>query len=263
MSRSRPALACAVAALTLLAAGCGRAGGADPAPDGGTGALEPRLVVLAASSLTDAFTEIGERFEREHPGTEVVLSFGGSPGLVQQVLAGVPADVLVTAGTASAAGVADAGLADGAPVVVARNAVALAVPTGNPAGVGGLADLADPGLRLALCAPEVPCGAAATEALHRAGVEPRPDTLERDVRAVLTKVALGEVDAGVVYRTDIAAAADEVVEVPLPEAQAARVDYPLVVLADAPAPRAARAFADLVRSPRGRDALAGAGFVLP
>ena len=210
--RRRVLVGLALAALTLT--GCGSA----PA------AGEDRLVVLAAASLSDVLTELAAEHERSHPGTEVVTSFGGSSALAQQVVAGAPADVLVAASPSAVQVVLDAGAAVGEPVVVARNRLQIAVPAGNPGRVRALADLARPELAVALCAVQVPCGAAAERTLAAAGVQAAPDTLEQDVRAVLAKVRLGEVDAGLVYRTDVLAAGDEVEGLPLPPGADAAVE---------------------------------------
>lgn len=249
----------AVLALPLAACGEQAAQGAGTTSDAITG----EVVVLAAASLTDAFTELAADFEAAHPGVTVTLGLGGSSALAQQVVAGAPADVLATASPGTMATVADAGGLVGEPTVVARNRLQIAVPAGNPAGVTGLADLGDASLAVALCAEQVPCGAAARRVLAAAGVTPAPDTLEPDVRAVLTKVRLGEVDAGLVYRTDVLAAGDDVEGIDVPEADAAVTDYPIAVVADAPNPRAAEAFVAHVRGEAGRKVLADAGFELP
>ena len=159
--------------------------------------------------------------------------------------------------------VVDASGAAGEPTVFARNVLQLVVPTGNPAGVTGLDDLADPELTIALCAPEVPCGSAAEELFAAAGLTAAPDTLEQDVKAVLSKVELGEVDAALVYRTDVLAAGDAVEGIDLPEAEDAANEYPVVVLAESPNPAAAQAFVDMVLSADGQDVLTGAGFQAP
>jgi molybdate transport system substrate-binding protein len=248
--------AAAAGAVVALLAACA------PAAPGG-GGLEDRVTVLAAASLTDVLGRLATTFRDQHPGTEVALSFGGSSTLATQVVQGAPADVLVTASEETMAPVVGADLVAGTPRVVATNVLELAVPRGNPAGVRGLADLADPDLRIALCAPQVPCGAVSRELLDRAGVTAAPDTLEQDVRAVLTKVELGEVDAGLVYATDVRAAGDAVQGIELPEASRVPTAYPVAVLAGAPHPRAAAAFADLLASEQGRAALRDAGFSAP
>jgi molybdate transport system substrate-binding protein len=207
--------------------------------------------------------ELGAAYEKAHPGRGVTFTFAGSASLAQQVVAGAPIDVLATASDATMRTAVDAGRADGEPAVFARNALEIAVPVGNPARVTSLADLARPGLKLAVCAAGVPCGDAADESLRTAGVDVRPVTRERDVKAVLTKVQLGEVDAGIVYRTDVRAAAGKVEGVPVLEADQVRTRCLVVVVREAADAVAAREFVDLVRSADGRAVLRKAGFELP
>ena len=266
--RRRRRLLAALAAVALLLAGCGSGAGDGGAPGAAvTGAagqeLSGEVVVFAAASLTDTFTELGAAFEAAHPGVTVSFGFGGSSALAAQVAAGAPADVFAAASPSTMQTVVDAGAAAGEPTVFVRNVLQVVVPAGNPAGVTGLADLADPDLAVALCAPEVPCGVAAEKVFAAAGLTPSPDTLEQDVKAVLTKVELGEVDAALVYRTDVLAAGDAVEGIEVAEAEQAVNDYPLVVLAEAPNPDAAAAFVDLVLSQDGQDVLTGAGFRAP
>lgn len=254
------------ALLPLLAAGCaaGHANQASPAEEAASGdPVTGELVVLAAASLTDVFGRLSDRFEAAHPGVRVELGLGGSSSLARQVIDGAPADVLATADSATMDTVVEGlrGQRIDTPALMATNALEIAVPAGNPADVVGLVDLTDPALAVALCAPEVPCGAAAQRAFDAAGVSPAPDTLESDVSAVLTKVRLGEVDAALVYRTDVLRAHDEVEGIPFPEAPVN--DYPVVVLPDARNPAAARAFVDLVLSDEGRQVLRDAGFDVP
>jgi molybdate transport system substrate-binding protein len=250
--------------LVLLLAGCGGSADGDAAATPSTSPAGPSgtLTVFAAASLTDVFTDLGERLEADHPGLDVQFSFAGSSALAAQLTQGAPADVFASANEAQMAVVVDAGLADD-PQVFAANVLQLAVPAGNPAGVTGLADLAREELAVALCAPQVPCGAAAEDVLAAAGVTAAPDTLEEDVRAALTKVELGEVDAALVYTTDVTAAGDAVEGIDVPEAEQAVNDYPVAVLADAPNPEAAAAFLALVRSGEGQQALVDAGFRVP
>ncbi len=242
-----------LALAALLVAGCG-------APD--TGA-DGRITVFAAASLTETFTRLGEEFEAANPGVDVVLNFGGSSALAQQIGQGAPADVFASASPTTMAQVVDAGGTAAEPVTFARNRLAIAVPAGNPAGITGLADFADAEAKIALCAEQVPCGAAAKRAFEAAGVTARPDTLEQDVKAVLTKVRLGEVDAALVYRTDVRSAGGEVEGVDFPEADRAVNDYPIAPLAEARNAAGARAFVDHVRSDRGRAVLVEAGFDAP
>lgn len=232
-------------------------GGAEPGP--ATAGVSGTVNVFAAASLTQAFERLGRDFQAARPGVTVTFNFGASSALAQQVVAGAPADVFAAASPATMQVVVDAGDASG-PAVFARNRLEIAVPAGNPGEVTGLPDLARPELTIALCATQVPCGAAAVEVFAAAGLDPAPDTLEQDVKAVLSKVVLGEVDAGLVYRTDVLAADDDVVGIAFPEAQQAVNDYLLVALSAAPNATAARAFTSYVLSAEGQRALVDAGF---
>nr|WP_260407947.1 molybdate ABC transporter substrate-binding protein [Planomonospora venezuelensis] len=220
------------------------------------------MTVFAAASLTGTFTELGRAFEAAHPDITVRFNFGSSATLAQQIVQGAPADVFAAASPATMKTVTDASLA-GPPVTFARNRLQIAVPAGNPAGIDALEDLADAEVKVALCAAQVPCGAAAARALEAAGVEVTPVTLEQDVKATLTKVVLGEVDAALVYVTDVRASGGEVEGIDFPEAARAVNDYPIAVLSTAPAGQAAQRFVDAVRSAQGRDVLARAGFEVP
>jgi len=246
----------------VLLAGCG---GDDSTAAGGDGRdpITGTVTVLAASSLTEVFTELGSRLEARHPGTNVQFSFAASSELATQVTSGAPADVFASASAATMTQVVDGGGAAGEPAVFARNRLAIAVPWDNPGQVKGLADFARKGLKVALCAPEVPCGAAAATVFDAAGITAAADTLEPDVKAALTKVDLGEVDAAMVYRTDVRAGGARVTGIDFPEAAEAVNDYPIVVVRGAPNRRAARAFVALVLSPGGRSVLTEAGFERP
>jgi len=253
----RAALAGA-AALTLALTGCG---GSDDAPADKKGGGP--VTVFAAASLTESFTKLGKDFEAAHPGTTVTFNFAGSSALATQITQGAPADVFAAASPATMKTVTDAGDAAGDPVTLVRNQLVIAVAKGNPKRVGGLADLAGPGVKVALCAEQVPCGAAAKKALGAAGVQLTPATLEQDVKGALAKVRLGEVDAALVYRTDVRTAATELDAVEFPESAQAVNDYPIVVLKHAGNPDGARAFVDFVRSDVGRAVLTDAGFQAP
>lgn len=243
----------------LLTAGCAHTGSARSETTGVAGPL----TVLAAASLTESFGTLGREFEAAHPGVRVTLSFGASTTLAAQITQGAPADVFAPAAPEPMETVRKAGEIAGDTRTFARNVLAIAVPPGNPGHVTGVADLARPGLRLALCAPQVPCGAAADTVLRAAGVAAHPVTLAKDVKLVLSLVKLGEVDAGLVYRTDVRSAAGTVVGVDIPDATVAVNDYPIGVVSHAPNPVAARAFVDLVLSRTGRTVLRDAGFILP
>ncbi|MDQ4084810.1 MAG: molybdate ABC transporter substrate-binding protein [Actinomycetota bacterium] len=260
----RRRLAALLAACVLLpAGGCGGPEGAGTQAAARPGALSGELVVFAASSLTEAFSRIGRRFEAAHPGVDVTFSFAGSSTLGPQVSAGAPADVFAAADRRTMGRVVAAGATAGPPVLFARNRLQIAVPADNPGRVHGLADFAREELRVALCAPAVPCGTAAQRAFGAAGVTARPDTLEQEVKAVLTKITLGEVDAGLVYRTDVRAAGPDVRGMDFPESGRAVNDYVMATVEQAPNPEVAKAFVGYVRSRAGREVLADAGFDLP
>ena len=266
MSADRPARWVAAVLLTTLAvAGCGRGESeATTAPDAAAdgGAIEGELTVFAAASLADVFAELAGVLEARHPGVTVRLELGASSSLREQVLAGAPADVFAAADERNVAAVVDAGEAS-SPVGFATNELQIAVPAGNPAGVQGLADLADEDLLVGLCAVEVPCGSLARQAFGRAGLTPRPDTEEPDVRALLAKIRSGDLDAGVVYRTDVRASAPAVEGIDLPADIAVATTYPLVVLDRTTERDVADAFVALVTSEEGRTVLSAAGFGAP
>lgn len=246
-----------VSALAVAAvAGCG--GSADGDGDGGGGATT--LTVFAAASLQGAFEELAEQFEAEHDGVEVQLSFAGSSDLVAQIQQGAPADVFASADTANM----DKLVADGLvaePQDFASNTLDIAVPPGNPAGIATLTDLAEPGLNLVLCAPEVPCGAASVTVEEAAGLDLEPVSEEQSVTDVLNKVSAGEADAGLVYVTDVAAAGDDVEGIEFPEASSAVNTYPIAAVDDED--ELASEFVDLVLGDEGRAVLAGFGFAAP
>src|SRR6185295_1432782 len=192
------------------------------------------VTVFAAASLTSAFQAIAAAYEKEHTGAKVQLNFAGSPTLVQQIRDGAPADVFASADEANVQKLVDAGEIEGAPVIFARNTLQIAVAAGNPKHVTGLSDLGKPGLVIALCGPTVPCGRYAAEAFAKAGVPVPSASQELDVKAVTTKVALGEADAGVVYVTDVRAAGAKVDGVVIPEASNVVARYPIAVTKRAP-----------------------------
>ncbi len=245
-----------LAALSLAA--CADDSGAS-GPQSRPGPPRGPVTVFAASSLTGVFGQIVAGFEAENPGTTVTVNYGASSALAQQIVAGAPADVFAAASPATMQTVTDAV----SPRVFARNTLEIAVPPGNPGKVTGLADFAKAPLKIALCAAKVPCGAAATKVFAAAGITPAPDTLEQDVKATLSKVELGEVDAALVYKTDVLAAGPKVTGIAFPESAQAVNDYPLAVLGAAPHAAVAQAFVAYVLSPEGQKALAGAGFQSP
>ena len=242
---------------TLALAGCGAPD--DAADDEVTGTV----TVFAAASLTEVFTELGDQLELQDPGLDVQFNFAGSSALATQLTQGAPADVFASADTEQMDVVTNNGLVSTAPALFATNVLEIAVPAGNPGGITGLADLADPEKTIALCAAEVPCGAAAEQVFDAAGLTAAPDTLEEDVKAALTKVTLGEVDAALVYATDVQAAGSAVEGIEFPESADAVNGYPICPLTGAPNPAGARAFVELVGSAAGQEALTAAGFGTP
>lgn len=246
----------ALVAVVLLAAACGAS---RPAATEIAGGPRGTIVVFAAASLKDTFTTLATDFEKAHSGTHVVNSFGGSDSLAAQIVQGAPVDVFAAANTVTMATVTKAGDAS-RPVEFVKNELEIAVPQGNPRHIASLADTAAAGVKLALCAPTVPCGSAAAKAYAAAGVTPHPVTLEENVTAVLTKVELGEVDAGLVYRTDVKSTAGKVAGVPFPEAGQAINAYPIAVVTTGKNADGAKAFVDFVLSPFGQRVLTDAGF---
>jgi len=230
------------------------------------GEEDTTLTVFAAASLTEAFDEIAADFEADHPDVDVALSLAGSSSLVAQIQQGAPADVVATADRATM----DALVADdlvGTPQTFATNTLEIAVPPGNPADVSALTDLTDPDLNVVVCAPEVPCGAATTAVVDRAGLTLQPVSEEQSVTDVLGKVTAGEADAGLVYVTDVARAGDRVEGVAFDESDAAVNTYPVATVDRAgqspDQADLAQQFVDAVLSDDGQAVLADLGFAAP
>jgi molybdate transport system substrate-binding protein len=256
MVRSRIRLAAVLAATALALAGCGAGG----QRSGGAAASPGELKVFAAASLTAAFGKLGERFTAANGGTRVRFNFAGSQALATQLRQGAPADVFASADTANMDRVRDL---VGTPQNFAGNLLQIVVEHGNPKGVTGLEDLARGDLKVVLAAEEVPAGKYARQVLDRAGVRVRPVSLEDNVKAVVTKVALGEADAGIVYATDVTAGGDKVQGVDIPVRQNVVATYPIATVKASSMQDQARAFMDLVRSAEGQALLEGFGFLPP
>ncbi|MQA07331.1 MAG: molybdate ABC transporter substrate-binding protein [Pseudonocardiaceae bacterium] len=245
--------ACAVLlGCCLLASGC--TGSAEP---GGT------LTVLAASSLTESFGALEKRFEADHPGVDVRISYDGSATLAQQVNNGVPADVFAAADERNMAKVVRADSVAGRPKVFATNRLSIVVGRGNPKRIRGLPDLGRGDLTVVVCSPEVPCGGTTGRVTRAAGVRLHPASEEQNVKSVLNKVKTGEADAGLVYVTDVRAGGDAVTGLDVRESTSAVNRYPIAELADAPEPRLAKQFIALVSGSAGRRELTKAGFGAP
>lgn len=225
--------------------------------------VQGQVLVSAAASLTDAFADIEAEFESIHPDVDVVLNLGPSSGLREQILEGAPADVFASANLTNMNQVVDAGETDSAPVVFALNRLQIAVPEGNPAGVDGLDDFAREDLLIGLCAEGVPCGDFGRIVLENAGVTASIDTDETDVRALLTKIEGGELDAGITYVTDVLSTDGGVDGIDIPDSVNAVAEYPIATLAGAPNPGGAAAFVEFVLSEDGQATLAAYGFSSP
>jgi molybdate transport system substrate-binding protein len=221
------------------------------------------VVVFAASSLTEAFTALGDAFTAANPDAHVTFNFAGSSDLVTQINEGAPSDVFVSADDSNMTKITDASLNATDPVVIARNTFAIIVEKGNPQGITGVADLANSNLVVVLCADTVPCGKGAVKILANAGVTVTPKSLEDKVKGVVTKVTSGEADAGIVFVTDVKAAAASADGVDIPADVNVISDYPIVVTKDAQNPTAAQAFIDFVNSAAGQAILAQYGFLAP
>lgn len=249
----------ATLATLALAFGLFACGSSDDSGSGDGGDLN----VFAAASLTEAFTNLGKQYEAEHEGVEVKFNFASSSDLATQIDQGAPADVFASADEPNMQKVVDAGMADGKPQDFASNVLEIAVPRGNPGKVTGLEDFSDKSLKLAVCDPEAPCGNAAVEVFGSAGVDAAIDSYEPDVKSVLTKVELGEVDAGLVYHSDVLAAGDKIDSIEIPEKVQYINVYPIVVIKDAGNPEGGQDFIDLVLGDQGQAELAKWGFRAP
>lgn len=246
-------------AVLLISAACGAGSGIESSD----GAVKGRVLVSTAASLTDAFAAVGAAFEEANPDVDVLLNVAGSSALREQILEGAPVDVFASASVSDMDQIVDAGDARGEPRIFVRNVLQIAVPAGNPARVIGLVDFAKKGLLIGLCARAVPCGHFGRQALERAGVTAAIDTNEPDVRALLTKIEVGELDAGIVYVTDVASSDGAVDGVDIPEVHNVVADYPITALTDAPNPAAASAFVAFVLSGEAQVILGDHGFLTP
>jgi molybdate transport system substrate-binding protein len=248
----------AAAALVLAACGSSTDAGTTSSPT----ASPVTLTVFAAASLKESFTEIGKQFEAANPGVTITFSFGPSSGLATQIADKAPADVFASASKKTMATVTDAGFVSSSQVF-AVNTMAVATPKDPSVPVTSLADLADPSVKVAVCAADVPCGVAADALFTKNSLTVTPVTREVDVKAVLSKVQLGEVDAGIVYVTDVKAAGDAIDSVSIPADQNVTTDYPIAVIDESPQAALAEKFVEFVLSPAGQDVLTAAGFASP
>lgn len=233
------------------------------AGNNGTPRLSGTVTVFAAASLKATFTKLATEFESKNPGTKVALSFAGSSDLVTQISQGAPADVFASADTTNMAKLTAASLVAGKPSNFATNVLEIAVPPSNPAGIGSLADLAKPGTKVVVCAPQVPCGSAAQTIAKLSAVTLKPVSEENSVTDVLGKVESGEADAGLVYVTDVKGAGDKVKGIPFAESAKAVNTYPIATVGSSENKDLAAAFIALVTGSGGQKVLTDAGFGTP
>ena len=263
-------IAAVLAAVTV--AGCSSSSSPSSAPSASSLASSPAatssaaatgtITVFAASSLKETFTTLGKQFEAAHPGDTVKFSFGASSTLATQITDGAPADVFASAAPKNMDTVVSAGDASN-PQDFAKNTAEVAVPPSNPANVTSVNDLAKSSVKVALCQPKVPCGVVAAGVFKNAGITVKPVTLQPDVKSVLTQVELGNVDAGVVYVTDVKAAGSKVKGVTIPANLNASTLYPIAAITNSKNLSIAQAFVAYVLSPTGQQVLAAAGFEKP
>jgi molybdate transport system substrate-binding protein len=238
---------------SLLGVACGASTG------GSSSSGAPVTInVFAASSLTDAFTKLGAQFTLSHPGVKVVFNFAGSQSLVAQMEQGAPADVFASADAATMDKVKDLVRT---PRTFAANKLEIVVPIGNPQHISGLADLARADLKVVLAAAQVPAGKYAAEVLAAQHVTVKPVSLEDSVKGVVTKISLGEADAGIAYVTDVTAAEAQVDGVRIPDAENVIATYPVAAVKASEHQAEAQAFIDLVASAQGQQVLHGYGFL--
>jgi molybdate transport system substrate-binding protein len=259
------------AALAVALAACSSsssatsAAGATAGASGASGAAKPSgtLVVFAATSLTDAFDKIATQFEAANPGVTVKFNYNGSSTLATQITQGAPADVFASAAAANMTTVTDQHLTSTTPKTFARNQAEIMVEKGNPSHVTSVSSLANPAVKVVTCAPKVPCGVLATDVFKKAGVTVTPVSQEENVGGVVTKVSLGEADAGIVYVTDVKANGSKTGSVPIPASENQTTDYPIAEIKGAPNASAAAAFISYVLGSQGQQVLKSFGFMPP
>jgi molybdate transport system substrate-binding protein len=252
------------AAIAVLVTGCGGSTGSTSSSSGGATPSQATgtVTVLAAASLTDAFNKIGADLKARDAGLTTKFSYAGSPTLVEQIQQGAPADVFASADQPNMDKVVNGGRATAKPQVFAHNRLQIVVPAGNPKKINSVSDLANPGIKVDVCAPGVPCGTYATTVFNKAGVKVTPVSQEDNVKAVVTKVSLGEADAGIVYRTDVQTGGSRVQGVDIPESYNVVAAYPMVQLKTAQNSAGAKAFMDEVMSAQGQQVLKQYGFIV-
>ncbi len=237
-----------LAAVSLLLGSCG------------SSSDDNELSVFAAASLAEVMDELVAAYTETSPGVNVAVNLAGSTTLKAQIFEGAPADVVLLANQATMSQLVDEDAVQ-APQLAAANRMVLAVPADNPGGVKSLDDLARSDLLIGLCDSQVPCGATARNILDAAGVVASPDTNEPDVKSLVAKIVSGELDAGIVYTTDLASAGDELIRIDIDPSLYEPNVYPVAVVTDGDKPAEAQLFIDFVLSERGQSVLAASGFL--
>jgi molybdate transport system substrate-binding protein len=253
----RPALTVVMTTAALTAAGCSSSGGSGAPTSSG---LSGSITVAAASSLTEAFDTIKAQFTNAHPGAKITVSYGASSDLATQITNGAPIDVFASASTTNMDDVKSQAIN---PVNFVTNTMEIATPPSDPAQIASVADLAKPGVKVAVCSPEVPCGVVASEVFKNAKVTVKPAAEEEDVKSALAAVESDEVDAGMVYVTDVRSAGNKVKGVEIPADLNASTEYPIAALKGSKNPDLAKGFVDYVLSPAGKRVLSADGFTKP
>jgi molybdate transport system substrate-binding protein len=256
-------IAAVAAVVALAAAGCGSSNEASSPSSTSAAEGGGKLIVFAAASLKKSFTDIGEQFKTDNPGSDIEFSFAGSSDLVTQLTQGAPADVFASADTKNMDKAADADLLEGEPVNFASNTLTIVTAPGNPKKIASFKDLTQPGLSVVVCAPQVPCGSATEKVEKATGVQLNPVSEESQVTDVLGKVTSGQADAGLVYVTDAQGAGDKVTAVAFPESSDAVNTYPIAGLKQSKNADLAKKFVDLVTGEAGQKVLNAAGFAKP
>ena len=246
----------------VAVAGCSSSSSSSPSTTSSSKPATGTITVFAAASLTGTFTQLGTQFESAHPGDTVKFSFGPSSGLATQITSGAPADVFASAAPGNMQDVVSAGDASN-PQDFAKNTMEVAVPPNNPAKVKSVNDLAKKSIKVAVCQPQVPCGVVAAEVFKNVGITVKPVTLQPDVKSVLTQVETGNVDAGMVYVTDVMVAGSKVKGVTIPANDNATTLYPIATITSSKERSIADAFVAYVLSPAGQSVLTAAGFEKP
>lgn len=248
--------------LAVLAAACSSSGGSSGSSASGK-KVAGTVLVFAAASLKGAFDKIAAKFEKAHPGVTVKFNYAGSSSLATQIGQAAPADVFASASTKSMSEVTKDNLNTSEPAVFAKNKLEIMVQAGNPMKIRKVSNLAEKSVKVVVCAPKVPCGDYSKQVFDKAGVTVHPVSEETSVSSVVTKVKLGEADAGIVYVTDVKDGGSKVTGVTIPADQNVVADYPITTIKHAPNPAGAKAFRSYVLSSAGQKIMASFGFMPP